>query len=313
MWSWRRSQLGLLACAWWVLVSTGCREETSPIVIDPETSGSTTGSNASASITSTTAATASSTSAIDDSDADTRGVTTVPFLLEPDTPGPMYECDIFEQDCRPGEKCTVWASGGGVLPNASRCVPVVDDPVGTSEPCHVQDTPLSGLDDCELGDYCWEVDPKTLEGVCVAFCVGDVSNPQCEDPSLECTICGDSCLPLCLPMCSPVAQDCPEGSACYPNQHAWYCAPDASGELGGYGDPCEYVNVCDPGLLCLESSVVPACEGPIGCCTEICDITDPTGDLQCAGAAEGQICQPWYEDGAAPPGYENVGVCALPP
>jgi hypothetical protein len=279
-------------------------------VIDPETSGSTTGSNASASITSMTAATASSTSAIDGSDDDTRGVTTVVFMLEPDTPGPMYECDLYAQDCRPGEKCTVWASGGSNSANASKCVPVVDDPAATGEPCQIKGAPLSGLDDCELGDYCFNnIDPETLEGVCVPFCVGDVSDPYCEDRFYECIICSDSCLPLCLPMCSPLAQDCAPSQACYPIQDTWHCAPDASGEQGGYGDPCEFLNTCDPG-------VVPpgqACEGASGCCTEICDITDPAGDLQCAGAAEGQTCQPWYEEGAAPRGYENVGACALPP
>jgi hypothetical protein len=291
-------------------VSTGCQE--TPSSIDPETSDSTTASNASASITSTTASTASSTGAIDDSSADTRGATTVPFLSAPDTPSHTFECDIFVQDCRPGEKCTGWADDGGSSVNATKCVPVADDPGGIGEPCHVQGSPLSGIDDCELGVYCWNVDPKTLEGICVAWCVGDESNPQCEDPSLECPICGDSCLPLCVPMCSPLAQDCPEGSACYPAQDAWDCAPDASGEQGGYGDPCEFLNVCDPGLICLDSSAVPACEGTFGCCSEACDTTDPAGDLQCAGAAEGQTCQPWYEEGAAPLGYENLGVCALP-
>lgn len=298
-------------------MTTGCPE--APSLIEPETSGSTAASEASvtsmsSASSSTTAVT--STSAVDGSGADTRGATTVPFMLEPDVPGPMYECDLYAQDCPPGEKCTMWASEGGTLANASKCVPVVDDPVGTGEPCQVQVAPLSGLDDCELGDYCFNnIDPEALDGVCVPFCVGDASSPYCEDPLYECIICSDSCLPLCLPMCSPLAQDCGPGQACYPVQDTWHCVPDASGDQGGYGDPCDFINVCDPGLICLDSSVVPpgqACEGASGCCTEICDVTDPAGDLQCTGAAEGQTCQPWYEDGAAPRGHENVGACVLP-
>jgi hypothetical protein len=85
--------------------------------------------------------------------------------------------------------------------------------------------------------------------------------------------------------------------------------------MGAYGDPCEFINVCDPGLICLDAATVPPgqpCEGAAGCCTEICDLSDPAGDMQCAGAAEGQTCQPWYEEDSAPIGFEDVGVCALP-
>ena len=81
------------------------------------------------------------------------------------------------------------------------------------------------------------------------------------------------------------------------------------------GPAFEFINVCDPGLVCLISSTVPpgqACEGAGGCCTEVCDITDPAGDLQCTGAAGGQQCLRWYQEGMAPAGLENVGACAVP-
>ena len=63
-----------------------------------------------------------------------------------------------------------------------------------------------------------------------------------------------------------------------------------------------------------ESGVsgIDDCEGAGGCCTEVCDITDPAGDQQCAGVAGGQTCQSWYEEGHAPAGFEHVGACALP-
>jgi hypothetical protein len=80
--------------------------------------------------------------------------------VEPDG-GSMHECDTFVQDCPPGEKCTVWASDGGSSWNATKCVAVVDDPSGPSEPCHVELSAVSGLDDCERGAPCWDVDPKT--------------------------------------------------------------------------------------------------------------------------------------------------------
>jgi hypothetical protein len=249
---------------------------------------------------------------------DTRGTasvdeTGVVFLLDPDAGGSAFECDIFEQHCPKGEKCTMWANDGGTW-NASKCVPVVDDPAGAGEPCHMEGGPASGIDDCDLGMMCWDVDSKTLEGTCIPFCVGDSSNPECEDPGRFCATGG--VLAVCLQICNPLVQDCGEGRACYPTQgEFWSCAPDASGEEGAYGDYCAFINSCDPGLICIESSTVPPgqpCEGTGGCCTEVCDLADPLGDLQCAGAAEGQTCQAWYQEGKAPAGLENVGACALP-
>ena len=81
-----------------------------------------------------------------------------------------------------------------------------------------------------------------------------------------------------------------------------------SGDAGAYGDPCEFLNVCDSGLLCVSSSNVPGCGSP-GCCTEFCDVNVPAGD-QCSGAPE-QQCLEFYEDTVAPPGLEDVGLCGI--
>jgi hypothetical protein len=206
-----------------------------------------------------------------------------------------------------------WANDGGDQWNATRCSPVADDPRQPGEECTVEGSGTSGIDDCDIGAMCWDVDPATNMGTCVAMCTGDEENPICEDRSTTCAISNDGALALCLPVCDPLAQDCPEGEGCYPVQDDWRCRSDGSGEMGGYGDPCETINGCDPGLICLDPSVVPPgqpCEGSSGCCTEVCDLTDAAGDAQCAGAPEGQTCQAWYDE--PPLGYENVGACALP-
>jgi hypothetical protein len=88
------------------------------------------------------------------------------------------------------------------------------------------------------------------------------------------------------------------------------------GRDGAYGDACDFINECDPGLVCMTTANVPPgqpCERAAACCTELCDLSDPAGDLQCAGAMDGQACQPWYEPGMEPIGFETVGLCALPP
>jgi hypothetical protein len=208
-----------------------------------------------------------------------------------------------------------WANDGGGAWNAWGCKPLAEDPAADGEPCHVQGSGTSGIDDCERGTMCWDVDPKTLEGVCVDICVGTYDAPYCEDPNEVCPISGDGAILICIPTCHPLQDDCLQSEACYPVNWYWVCGTDASGDLGGYGDPCEFINACDSGLVCIDASVVPPgqpCEGAAGCCTEVCNLGDPLGDQQCAGAAEGQTCQAWYEEGTAPPGYESVGVCALP-
>jgi hypothetical protein len=258
----------------------------------------------------TTPMTSGATEAGTTSGADSGSSDGVVFLVEPDGGGVAFECDLFAQDCPEGQKCMPWGNDGGTW-NATRCSPIQDNPGQPGDECTVEGGAASGIDSCALGSMCWDVDPKTNTGLCVAMCTGDEANPICENPDTTCSIANDGAIVLCLPVCDPILQDCPEGQACYPVAEDWVCGPDASGEMGGYGDPCEFINVCDPGLMCLDASATPNCMAA-GCCTEVCDLSDPAGDGQCTGAPDGQTCQPWYEEGAAPPGYEDVGACALP-
>lgn len=230
----------------------------------------------------------------------------VVFLLEPDGGGGVsFECSILSQDCPPGQKCNAWANDGGGSWNATRCVPIAPDPGEPGDPCTVEGSGTSGIDTCELGAMCWDVDPKTNEGTCVAYCQGSESNPFCEDPDTQCE--GRDIL-ICLPLCCPIEQDCPEGQACYSIVDSFNCAPDASGDLGAFGDPCEFVNVCDPGLLCLAAESVPDCASSIGCCTPFCQV----GSSSCSELHPAMECVPWFEEGAAPPGFELTGACVVP-
>jgi hypothetical protein len=230
------------------------------------------------------------------------------FLANPDGGGASFECDPFTQNCPTGQKCMYWANDGGSSWNATRCSDIAPAAGEVGEPCTVEGSGTSGIDSCELGAMCWDVDPKTHEGTCADLCSGSESNPLCSDPSMICAGRGPY---LCLPTCCPIEQDCPEGQACYPVQDTFQCSPDASGEEGGYGSPCEFINVCDPGLLCLGASALPPgmpCEGSAGCCTAFCE-TDKTSCSLLDPALE---CTPWYEEGAAPPGLELIGACVLP-
>jgi len=238
--------------------------------------------------------------------------TGISFIDMTDTPTPR-ECNILDQDCPPGEKCMPYANDGGASWNATRCSPQDPTPAAIGDPCSVDGDGVSGLDNCESGSMCWDVDGETNQGTCTAFCVGTESSADCSDPNTECSITNDGVLILCLPTCNPVMQDCGPGQACYAIDDAFVCAPDASGpELGQFGDPCEFINACDPGLGCFDASLVPACTTSDGCCSNYCDITEAETSATCPGASGGQSCVAVFAEGQSPPGYENVGVCLLP-
>ncbi len=224
--------------------------------------------------------------------------------------GGIFECDMFAQDCPDGEKCMPWANDGGNAWNATRCSPIDDNPAQIGDECLVEGSGVSGLDNCDVGAMCWDVDAETNAGTCAAMCTGDPSNPLCEDPDTTCINVNDGAIVLCLPVCDPLLQDCAEGQACYGINNSFTCVPDASGEMGLYADPCEFINACDPGLFCANAEAVPGCVGSVGCCSEFCDLDDPGGDDQCSGLAGGQACVAWSEE--PEPGLEAVGACVIP-
>lgn len=247
----------------------------------------------------------SSSSTTDTTDtAETTGVS----FIDPSDSGPgTDECDPYLQDCPAGDKCNAWSNDGGGNWNALGCFPIdpaMDQP---GDPCTVEGGGTSGVDSCALGSMCWDVDEDTDIGVCISMCEGSADMPTCPDPSTSCTIANDGVLNLCLPGCDPLMQDCPVGQACYPVDDAFVCAPDASGEDAGMpGDPCAFINACDPGNACITPDAVgPGCFGG-GCCSQFCNLTAPVCTLP------GHECLPWFDDGAAPPQYVDVGICSVP-
>lgn len=234
------------------------------------------------------------------------------FILPLDGGPVTIECDVWAQDCPENEKCMPWANSGGSSWNATRCAPLDPNPAVIGDECSVEGSGVSGIDSCEVSSMCWNVDPETNMGTCVAFCEGSEANPICADPNTSCNILNDGVLILCLPNCDPLLQDCNEGEACYPTNDSFSCVPDAGGEQGLFGEGCEYLNVCDPGLFCAVPDGVPNCAGSIGCCSSFCDLSDPGATAACPGNAGGQECVAWFEEGQAPPGYENVGACLIP-
>ena len=199
-----------------------------------------------------------------------------------------------------------WADDGGSSWNALKCTPLDPAPKKPGEVCSTEGGGVSGVDNCEKGAMCWDVDNETNEGVCIAFCEGTNAEDATCDPGSSCAIYAEQVFFPCFPYCSPLLQDCAGDDLCIPSGEEFICALDASGESGLYGDPCEYANACKPGLYCMPMESVEDCKGT-GCCTPFCDTAKP---LSCPGAT--QECIPWYEEGMEPPGFENVGICGIP-
>ncbi len=226
------------------------------------------------------------------------------FILKPDAM--IGECDVWTQNCPPGDKCTAWADLLGGAWNATKCVAVIGD-AAPGEPCTAPEGALAGIDDCALGAMCWDVD-EANHGTCIALCTGTPAAPQCPANS----VCfNHEPLNLCIPTCDPLLQDCPGDDLCLPgfiDGQNFTCVLDASGDLGKTNDPCEFANACAKGLMCLDSaSASTACDpGSTGCCQPFCKFPGspcPNPDQQCVQ---------FFDPMDIPPGYESVGICAIP-
>jgi hypothetical protein len=213
------------------------------------------------------------------------------------------QCDPFQQDCPDGEKCVPYGVGNW---DANKCVPIMGSQT-TGEQC-TSGGILEATDDCDGTGFCWdvmEVEGEAL-GTCYSFCTGTADDPECP-PSSECAISSSGAINLCIPQCDPLLQDCGEGLGCYWDHNGFVCANAAQNIPAG--EPCEFINDCEIGLMCVPAEALPPCGGG-ACCSPFCELE--LGDGPCNAAFPGTVCASFYEEDMAPPGYEHVGICILP-
>lgn len=284
-----------------LLGAVGCGDDGDPPAQDGTTTGAAT----------TSGGTFASTGA-DDEGSSTSSGADVTGGTEGDG-GLMGECDIWKQDCAPGDKCVPWSAEADLLPDDIRCCPEPANPRLAGEECMVQDYFGSCMDDCVAGTFCMDIDGDGA-GVCQPFCRGDPSDPVC-DPDESCLFYFAG-VPICFPECDPLVQDCAQdGWGCYPDEEAnggtgFICLPTIIGS--GYGGYCWLLSSCAPGLICVTPDFHPDCDGNVGCCTPLCDVTGPD---DCASFNPQLECVPWYFAGQTPPSpdLQNVGACVIPP
>lgn len=229
-------------------------------------------------------------------------LTAAPFVPTFDY-GAVSECDPFMQDCPEEEKCVPYSGDGGPW-NANKCVPVMGSG-SEGDPCTYGGI-VEATDDCDAGTHCWDVmdvDGMSI-GVCTPFCGGTPDDPICE-PGTSCLIANDGSINLCIATCDPLLQECDDGLACFWANNGFNCIFTAGDIMDGL--PCGYINDCAAGLICLDATTLPSCDGS-ACCGSFCDASDP--DAACP--VGGTECTPFFEEGMAPPTYEDVGVCIVP-
>ena len=215
-------------------------------------------------------------------------------------------CDPFAQDCGEGQKCVPFVPEGSGAWEANKCVDISGDGV-TGDECTVENL-QDPIDTCDGDNLCWQLvyQDTVLVGTCLPFCGGTADAPQCDQGS-TCQITNDGAINVCMESCDPLVQDCAEGLGCYISggQALFICQPVS----GGYdeGAPCIYTNDCVPGFFCAAGESVPECSDS-GCCTSYCDLSEAD---PCA-ATPGTECVQFFNDGEAPPLYDNLGVCIIP-
>ena len=279
--------------------------------VDPTngTSATTAGTSATTASTSTTTATSTVGTFGDDTSEDS----SVGYIIDVDGGGgpcsAMSWCDVWAQDCPRDEKCLPWDLCGTGNWSGTRCDALDPNPAAVGESCTVIDGLFAGTDDCDLASMCWNPDPETLQGECVAFCTGSEANPLCSDPATTCFLgFNGNVLSVCLPRCNPLASTCDATESCIFDDGspdgAFVCLPSVVVAPQDYGEDCSEAEACGTGLLCLDGAHVPGCIGE-RCCTMLGESTMPPS---CPDAT--QTCMPLY-DGVAPEGLQDLCFCGV--
>ena len=193
-------------------------------------------------------------------------------------------------------------------------MPVVDSAKKAGEECEADYSNFqSGIDDCDAGSFCWNIQSGNGKGTCMPLCQGTPDAPECPDgtrcmrhPSFgEVAVCMEMCDPLLEPKdgeytCTGSDAECPP-ALCFPiaatgGLFYGYVFPDAPGP----GEQCNALG-CKAGALCLPASETEACGGS-SCCATFCDLLSP-------GCEGGTVCKSVFQPGAALENVEHVGAC----
>lgn len=253
------------------------------------------------------------------------------FLVAPDVGGhagldacrPWVPPGQQGGDCPIGEKCMPQDSDPlDRIWDSTACVAIAPSPLLLGAACVPPDPADPESDPCDAGLLCWA--QSATAGTCVEAChvaalpandeIGVGNYLVAADPDEVCVFTDLDALSVALPLCNPVdpAALCDPALGCYPVHNGFVClAASGDPDPGELGDPCSLVNDCSPGLLCKDASALPPGCATSACCTEFCDLQDPS----CS--APSATCQPWFQPTQAPfhptTDFRDVGFCGIDP
>ncbi len=254
--------------------------------------------------TSATTTSATTGTATGDPQTPTTGAT-----IAADLGGSDLACDVWHQDCPEGQKCIPWPLTGDDAFSEARCVPLAAELSEFSCLDAMADlAPPGAIDNCEEGALCWKLDNlNIIPNACVPQCTGSPDDPQCP-PDMSCHVRDDQ-LALCEALrCEPERNpQCLEGRVCgFDGEGDFQCFPAHSGP-NPWPAVCAGPSDCTVGALCAPAELAPAdCPLPgMHCCLQVCSVMfDDCNVLE-------MICVPFFPEGTAPAGHEDVGVCVF--
>lgn len=221
--------------------------------------------------------------------------------LGPDPDLPPIECSLSydeSPECPRGEKCNLFPCQE---PLCFVCRPIIGS--GThGDACELD--PVMLEDDCAAGHICTFLDNRTWKGTCIELCEAD---SMCSDGT-ECEYFGGG-LEACALVCDPTADDCPvQAPLCAAPQYGapFSCTGWGLSSVPLEGEACE--DRCAPGLLCANAGLLGCETDAAQCCGRACVVDS---DSEC-DPEMGEMCQPYFPLGTAPPGLEHVGLCVVP-
>ena len=182
------------------------------------------------------------------------------------------ECDLFLQNCDPGEAC----------------YPTETEPECYSAGFKPEGGECNYANDCQEGLLCIGSDNR-----CHVMCSVDNSvDPKCSDCASghSSPLAGQANLGVCTPPpddCDLFAQDCREGLACYPDSTGVGSCLTAGGTAAGAA--CTSGNECVPGTVCADDKCLHLCDRAApNCPAEVPNCAPVTGWEQlgvCTGGA----------------------------
>ena len=204
-------------------------------------------------------------------------------------------CDAFAEDsCGAAGECRPYGFDGEFAGVACVEQPPAAQPLALGDTCSHTCPDFWGEDACPPRSIC---DPFSDAPTCVPLCGGSFPDYDC-DEGMACevhNVPSDS-FGICRPECNLLLQDCPKGQTCVPDPKsgAPTCYP-APVDGPQQGEPCEFINACAVGYVCVPPGVAD-CDTGIGCCTALCEVDED----ECT---DGLVCDPFAA---------GAGACQVP-